>query len=43
MVGKDSLTLEEVKATLYTRALRQKQTCDNRDYDMGLLLGYVKL
>lgn len=42
MVGKDSLTLEEVKATLDTRASRQKQTCDNRYYDNGFVVRSCK-
>ena len=36
--GKDSLTLEEVKATLYTRELRLKATCDNKNYGSGLVV-----
>ena len=38
VVGKDSLTLEEVKAALYTRELRQKATGDNNDYGSGLVV-----
>ena len=37
MVGKNSLTLEEVKTTLYTRELRHKATSDNENYGIGLI------
>ena len=38
MIGKDSLTLEEVKAELYTRELRQKATGDNENHGSGLVV-----
>ena len=38
VVGKDSLTLEEVKAALYTKELRQKATGDNENYGSGLVV-----
>ena len=38
VVGKDSLTLEEVKVVLYTRELRQNATGDNRDCGSWLMV-----
>ena len=38
VVGKDSLTLEEVKAALHTRELRQKAIGDNGDSGSGLFV-----
>ena len=38
VVDKDSLTLEEMKATLYTRELREKATCDNNNFGSGLVV-----
>ena len=38
VVGKNSLTLEEVKVALHTKELRQKAIGDNEESDSGLLV-----
>ena len=43
VVGKDSLTLEEVKAALHTKELRQRAIGDNRKSDNGLFVKSEKL
>ena len=43
VVGKDSLTLEEVKVTLHIKELRQKATGDNEKNDSALLVKSRKL
>ena len=38
VVGKDSLTIEKVKAALYTMELHHKATGDNENYGSGLVV-----
>ena len=43
VVGKNSLTLEKVMETLYTRELRQKAIGDNKNYGNGLVVRSVEI